>query len=494
MLESTALLISRDVNLAQTIRAVSDSLPRLRLETCEEPDLAPGHLRRGGVTLVLAHLLKGQTDKGIADLLRTVVAQRCGCAILVLMEDKDKARTNALLRAGAADCLSLPLDVNRLTHLMDSLTIRTRLTVPAKPAELAKSSDLINGFFQGLPELADQVRRVASQETTLLLTGETGTGKSHLARLIHQLAARRDQPFQVVDCGALSSALVESALFGHVRGAFTGADRERAGKLASVGRGTLFLDEVNSLPASLQCKLLRAVDERVFEPVGSDRSYPVQARLIAASNVPLEQEVAAGRFRADLYYRLNVVGFSLPPLREHPERVTPLVYKFLAEFSARNRPDIRGISGEALRCLERYRWPGNIRELQNAVERAVALSAGPKVQSGDLPDNIRRLNHVPVASAKSAERDTVTADVSSGSLNQAKEAVEIQRIIQALKKHSNNRLRVAAELGISRMGLYKKLHRYGLLQSAATANGFWDNRGVKSTDPSLETVSDFQSL
>ncbi|HTU92917.1 MAG TPA: sigma 54-interacting transcriptional regulator, partial [Gemmataceae bacterium] len=250
---------------------------------------------------------------------------------------------------------------------------------------------------------------------------------------------------------------------GHVRGAFTGADRNRAGKLASVGRGTLFLDEINSLPAALQCKLLRAIDERVFEPVGSDQSHPVQARLIAASNVPLEQEVASGRFRADLYYRLNVVGLHLPPLREHPERVAPLVRKFLCEFSARNWPDIRSISAEALRCLEHYKWPGNIRELRNVVERAVALSPDREVQFGDLPENIRHQNHVPVVAAKNSELAGVTIDLSLGSLNQAKEAAEIQRIIQALKKHSNNRLRVAAELGISRMGLYKKLRRYGLL-------------------------------
>jgi two-component system, NtrC family, response regulator HydG len=220
---------------------------------------------------------------------------------------------------------------------------------------------------------------------------------------------------------------------------------------------------------------LRAVDERVFEPVGSDRSQPVQARLIAASNVPLEREVAAGRFRADLYYRLNVVGFYLPPLRERPERVSPLVGKFLAEFSTRNRPDIRGISAEALRALESYRWPGNIRELRNVVERVVALSPGPEVQLYDLPETIRLPASMPVGMTMGTEPIGPTAEISSGSLNQAREAAEVQRIIQALKKHGNNRLRAAAELGISRMGLYKKLHRYGLIQSTAAANSFWDH-------------------
>jgi DNA-binding NtrC family response regulator len=233
----------------------------------------------------------------------------------------------------------------------------------------------------------------------------------------------------VVDCGALSPALIESALFGHVRGAFTGADDDRAGKLASVGRGTLVLDEINSLPAALQCKLLRAVDERVFEPVGSDRPQPVQARLIAASNVPLEREVAVERFRADLYHRLNVVGLYLPPLRENPERVAPLVYRFLSEFSARNRPDIRGMSAEAQRCLEHYCWPGNIRELRNVVERMVALSAGPEVQVRDVPENMRLMGRVPVKATMNSKPVAPTAALSSGSLNEAREAAELQRII-----------------------------------------------------------------
>jgi len=490
MLESTVLLISRDQSLAQTVRAVCDSIPRLRLETCEEPEVAPKHLRRSEVALVLAHLPKGQGDKSVANLLHTVVTERYACAVVVLTEDRDKTRTMALLRAGAADCLTTPLDINRLTHLMDSLTIRTRLAALTRGSEPTNATDLANVFPPGLSELADQVRRVASQETTLLLTGETGTGKSHLARLIHQLAPRREHPYQVVDCGALSSALIESTLFGHVRGAFTGADRDRAGKLASVGRGTLLLDEINSLPATLQCKLLRAVDERVFEPVGCDRSQPVQARLIAASNVPLEKEVAAGRFRADLYYRLNVVGFYLPPLRENPERVAPLVRKFLSEFSARNRPDIRGMSVDALRCLEHYWWPGNIRELRNVVERVVALSAGPEIQLSDLPENIRHQNRVPVVAAKVAKPAAPSVAAASGSLNEAREAAEIQRIVQALEKHGNNRLRVAAELGISRMGLYKKLRRYGLIQTAATSttNGFWGNHTI--TDSVLGTIHD----
>jgi transcriptional regulator with PAS, ATPase and Fis domain len=310
-----------------------------------------------------------------------------------------------------------------------------------------------------LRDLREQIQRVAPQDTAILLTGETGTGKTRLARYIHEHSRRRDKPFLIVDCGALSPGLIESEMFGHVRGAFTGADRDRPGKFAAVGHGTLLLDEVNSLPLPLQGKLLRAVDERVFEPVGGNKPMPLQARVIAVSNVPLQQKVAEGKFRSDLYYRLNVVEFFLPPVRERRHAILPLANRFLAEFVRRNRPDIHGVTTEALRHLTDYDWPGNVRELRNVLERMVALSAGPVLCRDDLPECIK------TASFRSPPLKVLAADTAEGpplSLSQAKEGAEVWRIKQALAKHKNNRLRAAAELGISRMGLYKKLHKYSL--------------------------------
>jgi DNA-binding NtrC family response regulator len=311
---------------------------------------------------------------------------------------------------------------------------------------------------------------VAPQETTLLLTGQTGTGKTRLARLIHELSPRRHDPFLVVDCGALSPTLIESELFGHAKGAFTGAERDRAGKLAAAGRGTLLLDEVNSLPLPLQAKLLRAVDEHVFEPVGANRSQPLHARLIAASNAELQREVEAGRFRSDLYYRLNVVAFFLPPLRERRSSVAPLAHRFLAEFATRNRADVTGLSSEALRALEAYDWPGNVRELRNVLERAVALCPGPRIEPTDLPEVMREEGFALPSATTAFLRDS--RDLKPASLQQSKQEVEVRRILEALHKNGNNRLRAAQELGISRVALYKKLHKYGLMETRSwAANG-----------------------
>jgi two-component system, NtrC family, response regulator HydG len=323
----------------------------------------------------------------------------------------------------------------------------------------------------GVSEFAEQLRRVIPQTTTLLLTGETGTGKSRLARRIHDLSPRRAEPFLVVDCGVLAPQLIESEMFGHVKGAFTGAEADRPGKFTAAGQGTLLLDEINTLPLCLQSKLLRAVDDRMFDPVGADVSEPLQARIIAVSSVPLDEEIAAGRFRADLYYRLNVVTFHLRPLRERREAIVPLAHRFLADCAARNRPQLQGISMDALELLQAYDWPGNIRELHNVIERAVALAPGTEVEASDLPQSVREARaSVPTATTLGDDSATVPdwlAGPDNLNLSQGREQVEIFRIAEALRKHRNNRLRAAAELGISRMSLYKKLHKYGLINPTA---------------------------
>jgi DNA-binding NtrC family response regulator len=272
----------------------------------------------------------------------------------------------------------------------------------------------------------------------------------------------------VANCGALAAGLIESELFGHVRGAFTGAVCARAGRLTEVGSGTLMLDDVEGLPASLQIKLLRAVEERVFEPVGSNKPQPMQARLIAASNRDLKEEAAAGRFRLDLYYRLNVVEFHLPALRQRRNVIAPLARQFLAEFAGQNGRPVHRLADCALHALEDYDWPGNVRELRNVIERAVALCPGQEVRRHDLPDYLHQ-NRSATAFARHRCKLGSESSVSRGRLTETVAAVEADHISEALGKHKYNRRLVAKELGISRVTLYKKMRKYGLLPSN-TAN------------------------
>jgi two-component system response regulator HydG len=470
MTDSTMVLISTHSDLSQTVADLVADIPGLSLQIVSTTDQALLFVQREEAALVVVHSARAGDGEDALSFIQHVAAAQRSIATLVIGEQYQAQQALALLRAGAADYLARPLDLGRLAYLIEMLTLRARHTVPAAeapaaiPVQTLGSKDLF--FYMpagGMARMMGQIQRVAPQETTILLGGETGTGKTRLARLIHELSLRRDQPFLVMNCGALSDNLIESELFGHVRGAFTGADRDRIGKLAEVGRGTLLLDEIDALPLNLQAKLLRAVEERVFEPVGSNRSQPLEARLIAASNRVLDEEVAAGRFRSDLYFRLNVVGFYLQPLRERPSDLIEILARhFIAEFSSRNARGVQGIVAAALRTLREYAWPGNIRELRNVIERAVALCSGTILQLDDLPETLNPRGF------RSPDRNTAVSTTPSRgmSLARAKEEAEATRIVETLKQHNNNRQRAAAELGVSRMTLYKKLHRYGLMASA----------------------------
>jgi two-component system response regulator PilR (NtrC family) len=479
MFAATALLVSTDPSLVASVQGVTESIADLRLEVLPGVEEACSRLGQGAVVLTLVHQPQGTDLSQVRLLVKAATAAQNPVATLVLSDRYHASQALALLRLGVVEYLARPLDLGRLSRLVDMVTLRARYLArhlapaPAPGEKVGETHPFLYLRSGPMGQLMEQVLRVAPQETTLLLTGETGTGKTRLARLIHERSGRSQGPFLTVNCAALTANLIESELFGHARGAFTGADRDRVGKLAEAARGTLLLDEIDSLPPALQAKLLRVAEERVFEPVGSNRTQCFEARLIAASNRDLEEEVAAGRFRSDLYYRLNVVSFYLPPLRERPEVIPPMVDRFVAEFAARNGRDLWGVSGEALGALQGYDWPGNVRELRNVIERAVALCPGPAIQLDDLPEALRS---APTAAGVSGPAAPLPP--AEGRLADTKEKAEAARILQALQRHNNNRLRTAVELGISRMTLYKKMHRYGLMRPGE------DSRVARDAAPS----------
>ena len=289
------------------------------------------------------------------------------------------------------------------------------------------------------------VEKVSQHNYPVLILGESGTGKELVARSIHFLGVRQNKPFVPVDCSGLVPTLIESELFGHVKGAFTGAQHARAGLLESGNGGTVFLDEIGDLPVDLQSKLLRALQEREIRPVGATDRVRIDLRIIAATNRDLESAIRAGAFRQDLYFRLNVMQIKLPPLRERKSDIPLLVSFFLEKFSDSQRP-IRTISEDAMRRLMVYDWPGNVRELENAVERAVALGSGPILHIADLPSNLQQSSN-----EKSLESNELTT---------IDEMIR-RAILRALRETNGDKLAAARLLGIGKTTLYRKLKQYG---------------------------------
>ncbi len=359
------------------------------------------------------------------------------------------------LRAGALDYLAKPFHVDELTRLV------ARALARKSPDDVTRESRAIHAVG-GAPEefesligrnprmlrVYNLIRTVAPANSTVLITGESGTGKERVAAAIHRRSVRRTGPFVRVNCSAFGEGVLESELFGHEQGAFTGAVRSRAGVFRKADHGTLFLDEVADLPGATQVKLLRAIQEREVQPVGGDVPVPVDVRLIVASNRDLAAEVKAGRFREDLYFRLNVIPIHLPPLRERMDDIPHLARHFLAVFARQCGKPVRGFTERAMRLMERHSWPGNVRELENAIERAVVLAQGDVIDGPDLPPELRGGHTLDGA-----------FQVNTVKLSEVEELV-IRRV---LSRTGWNIKRSAQLLGITRATLYSKIRKFGLV-------------------------------
>jgi len=357
------------------------------------------------------------------------------------------------IRAGAFDFLTKPLIDDELQMAIQRALGQQRVLEENRnlkaQLDLRFGMENIIGHDHRMLKIYDMIDSIADTKATVLITGESGTGKSMIARAIHRRSGRRDKPFVEVACGALPEALLESELFGHVAGAFTGAIGEKMGKFKQADSGTIFLDEIGTSSPGMQVKLLRVLQDLEFEQVGGTKTFTIDTRVILATNDDLSKAVAEGRFRQDLFYRINVINIELPNLRDRISDIPLLAEHFLRRVCDECHRKIQGFSDEAMIALQRYGWPGNVRELQNTVERAVLLGKGDRIEVDDLPSNLT----LGVAAVGSLDQKN---------LKQAMACPERQIIREVLESHNWNRQATAEALGINRTTLYKKMKRLGL--------------------------------
>jgi two-component system response regulator PilR (NtrC family) len=362
----------------------------------------------------------------------------------------------AAMRSGAFNFVTKPFDPDQLlalvnkaveTHELLNENARLRARVEGQAGSIVGKSAAMRRVF-------DLIGRVASTKTTILITGESGTGKERIARAVHDMSERRAAPFLVVNCGALPENLMESELFGHEKGAFTGAIGKHLGLFREADGGTVLLDEVGELPLALQVKLLRVLQERAVRPVGASSEISVDVRVLAATNRDIEQDVRGGLFRQDLYYRLNVIRLELPPLRERREDIPLLVERFVQRFALEMGKDVRGLTADAARVLEHYAFPGNVRELENMCERAVALAGGTQIGLSDLPA---------VVSGMATTSATSLLTVPAGGCDLEAVLAEVERhlLVQALDQSDGVRTQAAALLRITSRSLRYRLAKHG---------------------------------
>lgn len=394
-------------------------------------------------------------------LLRRILARQPQPAVLLLTAYGNVETAVEAVKAGAYDFLTKPVDLDRLDlvlrRALEAREVRNENRRLREQLDVRYGIEHIIGQSPAMQEVLAMVRQVAPTRSTVLIEGESGTGKEMIAQAIHRLSPRRDGPFVAVHCAALAPTLLESELFGHERGAFTGAVERRIGRFEMADGGTLFLDEVGEIAPSIQVKVLRVLEERRFERVGGTAPVDVDVRLVAATNRDLRAMVAAGTFREDLFFRLHVVAIRLPPLRERAGDIPLLAARFAEELAAANGMPPPRIAPEAMDALSAYPWPGNVRELRNTIERMVVLARSDTLGTADLPAEIRSAAGA-VGAGPAVDGLTI-------------EAAERRLIEAALAATGGSRARAAERLGISRRTLHRKLERYGLRDAQPARRG-----------------------
>jgi len=405
-------------------------------------------------------VIAGQRVGGLEgiDIVRRARASNAGTMVIVTGEGG--AAAAEAMRSGAFDFVQRTLSLEamelKIQRAIEHQRLLSRLSSMADRHPEASLTHGLLGPSQGMREVFRMIDKVASSSATVLIQGETGTGKERVAEAIHNASPRRDAPFVRMNCASLPDNLLESELFGHEKGAFTGADQMRIGRFEMANDGTLFLDEVGNMSSSTQAKVLRAIQNQEFERLGGSRTIKVDARIIAATNVNLETAIKEGRFREDLYYRLNVVSIPVPPLRERTDDIIPLAEHFLRQFGQELRRKVAGFSAEAVKVLREHRWPGNVRELENTIERSVLMCDGDTIHPADLTlmDREHSVNMTP----------QLAVDL----LNL--EALEKAALLEALKRSNWIQKEAAKLLGVSSRVMNYKVHKHGITHDRWSKN------------------------
>lgn len=459
--ESLIEFLSKEGFAAGTAQSAREALAAL--EDAEKPADARHPAQPIGV-VICDLTLPGQNP---LELLRQIGKKHPGVAVIMLTGYGTIESAVESLRAGAVDYLTKPVIETELRMSLDRAVRQHALLSEnqtlRRKLERRFGLESILGADQRMQKIFELVQAVAPSKTTVLMSGESGTGKSLIAHAIHQSSPRAAKPFVELACGSIPETLLESELFGHVKGAFTGAHADKVGRFLAANGGTIFLDEINSASPGMQLKLLRVLQERKFEPVGSTQTVDVDVRVVLASNQPLENLVASGQFRQDLYYRINVVKIELPPLRERVSDIPVLADFFLEKHAHELAKQLVGFTPAALDALRRYAYPGNVRELQNIIERAAVLTRGQTVDIEDLPPQMSGSD--PAGPLQLRTGGAADAPWVPMPLEEALREPEKRILLMALEANAWNRQKTADQLGINRTTLYKKLKAHNLDQT-----------------------------
>jgi DNA-binding NtrC family response regulator len=473
-------LVDRDEAFGQALQQVLGTEYSLR----HEPSLSGARARFDTeyIDCVLLNLdPPGGGDPAFRplELLRAAAERTVPLPVITYSWEARGQRAMAAFQEGAFDTLDQPLDVQQLKFALERACRRVALVRELSEAQRLLETTRIEGLLgnsKTMDKVTELLRKVAEVLTTVLIMGESGTGKGVAAQAIHRLSERRNKPFVAFSVCTFPDSLIEDELFGHERGAFTNAGQMRRGRFEEANGGTIFIDEIGDLALPLQSKLLRVLQERTVERLGSNISRPVDVRVICATNRNLEKMVEEGTFREDLYFRISVVKIQLPALRQRKEDIPVLAEHFLGMFAMAHNKKARAFTPGFATALTRHDWPGNVRELQNVIERSVVLANGNEhLGVNDLPEELREL--------------TISEDASAGSFHEALQDFKKELVRSALRASGGNKLKAAGELGISRCYLHRMLHQFGLVEKDASQenDGLSNDEETRQTEPNSAT-------